>query len=132
MKQILKHRFKPGPMALGLGLILTTLCFGQASYDGPPHNVIYWDGYTGDGSLQTLVYSNYTDVIVDFVVPDQNCNLSSSGPNGDLPDDIVSSIQTLHNAGKTVLVSFGGEASIPGTTRRATSDPSLCCHWRIS
>jgi hypothetical protein len=108
MKHMLKHRFKPGPMALGLGLMLTTLCFGQASYEGPPHNVIYWDGYTGDGSLQTLVYSNYTDVIVDFVVPDQNCNLSSSGPNGDLPDDIVSSIQTLHNAGKTVLVSFGG------------------------
>src|SRR5262249_910278 len=86
MKHILKHRFKPGPIALGLGLMLTTLCYGQASYAGPPHNVIYWDGYTGDGSLQTLVYSAYTDVIVNFVVPDQNCNLSSSGPNGDLPD----------------------------------------------
>jgi hypothetical protein len=32
MKHILKHRFKPGAMALGFGLMLTTLC--QAQWEG--------------------------------------------------------------------------------------------------
>lgn len=108
MRHILKHTFKPRPCALGLGLMLTTLCFGQASNEGPPHNVIYWDGDTSDGSLQTLVYSAYTDVIVSFVIPDYNCNLSN------LPSDIQNSVQTLHNAGKTVLVSLGGSGVASG------------------
>ena len=105
MKHILKHRFKPRRFGIGLGLMLTALCFGQVSYAGAPHNVIYWDGQTGNGSLNKLIYSDYTDVIVSFVDPDPNCNL---GSNGNLPYDIASSIQMLHNAGKTVLVSLGG------------------------
>jgi chitinase len=90
---------------------LTRLCYGQsqANFQGPPHNVIYWNGDTSNGQLQTLASSAYTDVIVNFVVPDSNCNLSAGDPNnnGNLPGDIVNSIQTLHQAGKTVLVSFG-------------------------
>jgi chitinase len=108
----MKKRLKPGSIALGLGLMLTTLCHGQADFEGPPHNVIYWDGYSGNNQsiLQSLASSQYTDVIVDFLVPDENCNLSADDPNnnGNLPGDIRNSIQTLHNAGKTVLVSFGG------------------------
>ena len=115
MKNTKKKRLRPGSMALGLTLMLTTLCFGQTSYQGPPHNVIYWDGEI-DGSLQKLVYSAYTDVLVSFVTPDQNCNL---GPNGNLPSDIKNSIQALHNAGKTVLVSLGGS--------KATSEGYAAC-----
>jgi chitinase len=92
-------------------LTLTPLCYGQsqANLQGPPHNVIYWNGDTSNGQLQTLASSAYTDVIVNFVVPDSNCNLSAGDPNnnGNLPGDIQNSIQTLHQAGKTVLVSFG-------------------------
>lgn len=96
----MKNILKPGVMALGLGLVLTTLCYGQATINGPAHNVIYWDG--DSTHLQTLANSAYTDVIVSFVTPDSNCNLSG------LPSDIVNSIRTLHDVGKTVLVSFGG------------------------
>jgi hypothetical protein len=92
-------------MALGLGLMLTTLCYGQSAVvtEGPPHNVIYWDG--NQDSVPTLASSAYTDVITYFVVPDQNCLLSWEGGT---PTNLITSIQTLHNAGKTVLVSFGG------------------------
>src|SRR5262249_15700882 len=71
----------------------------------------------------------YTDVIVSFVDPDPNCNL---GPNGNLPYDIANSIQMLHNAGKTVLVSLGG-SNVPSGNYAACSagpDPgeSLAYH----
>ena len=98
----LKTTLKPGSIALALALmLLTTICHAQ-------HNVVYWNG--DSTYLQTLATSYYTDVIVNFVTPDQNCDLSWGGstPNGGLPSDIGTSIQTLHNAGKNVLVSFGG------------------------
>jgi len=103
MKYKMKNTLKPVFIALGLALTVTTLCYGQTTQAGPPHNVIYWDG--DETNLQSLVYSFYTDVIVYFVVPDQNCFLSWEGGE---PSNLQNSIQTLHNAGKTVLFSFGG------------------------
>jgi hypothetical protein len=50
----------------------------------------------------------YTDVIVAFLVPDDNLNLHGSG--GAFNDNLQSSIQTLQNAGKNVLISLGGGA----------------------
>ncbi|MBV8552551.1 MAG: ricin-type beta-trefoil lectin domain protein [Acidobacteriaceae bacterium] len=85
---------------------LTPLCYSQIGGPTPPHNVIYWNGDSTE--LQTLASSPYTDVIVNFVVPDSNCNL---GSNGNLESDIAASVQTLHDAGKTVLVSFGNAGS---------------------
>ncbi|MFZ0594378.1 MAG: glycosyl hydrolase family 18 protein [Bryobacteraceae bacterium] len=102
MKHAMKNTLKPGSIALGLALMLTTLCYGQAFQASPPHNVIYWNGDTSNNQLQTLESSDYTDVIVNFVTPDGNCNLSGS------PTDI-GTIQALHSYGKTVLVSFGGQ-----------------------
>ena len=132
----MKNILKPRAIALGLGLMLTTLCYGQLPYTstaGPPHNVIYWDGYTGDGSLQSLLSSAYTDVIVSFITPDQNCNLSNNslgaGPNGGLPSDIQSSIQQLHTAGKTVLVSFGGQEQYDSSGNDITSNAYQACYF---
>jgi hypothetical protein len=88
---------------LGLALMMTPLCYGQASYSGPPHNIIYWDG--DPDNLQALVSSPLTDVIVYFAVPNGNCFLSWEGGE---PANLQNSIQALHNAGKTVLASFGG------------------------
>jgi chitinase len=96
----MKNILKLGSNALGLGLILTTFCHGQTNEQGPSHNVIYWNGDTTQ--LQSLASSSATDVIVDFVTPDWNCNLSG------LPNDIANTVQTLHNNGKTVLISLGG------------------------
>lgn len=101
----MKSKLKSGSIGLVLGLMLTTLTYGQGypqgSYYGPPHNVIYWNGDISNNQLQTLVSSDYTDVIVNFLEPDSNCNVSGV-------DNMASTVQTLHAAGKTVLVSFGG------------------------
>ena len=67
MKHTTKNTLKPGAIALGLGLMLTTLCYGQ----GPGRNVIYWDGAN---NLPQLVSSAYNVIIVDFITPDQYCN----------------------------------------------------------
>ena len=55
----------------------------------------------------------YTDVIVAFLVPDDNLNLHGSG--GAFNDNLQSSIQTLQNAGKNVLISLGGGAGFPSS-----------------
>jgi hypothetical protein len=112
MKTILKAAF----FALGFALMLTPLCYGQATYEGPPHNVIYWNGDTSNNQLQTLASSAYTDVIVNFVVPDGNCNVSG------FTGDIQTIIQTLHQAGKTVLVSFGGSDATSAGYQACYSD----------
>ena len=131
----MKNILKPTSIALGLGLTLATLSFGQLPYTStasPPHNVIYWDG--DSTNLQTLASSAYTDVIVDFITPDQNCNLSNnslgSGSNGGLPGDIASSIQALHQAGKTVLVSFGGQDDVQANVD-VTSQGYQACYGNI-
>ena len=94
-------------IALGLALmLLTTLCYGQAAVAGPPHNVIYTNGVDSDGndSFPELANTAYTDVIVNFLTVDSSCQLN------DQPYVSPSEMQVLHNAGKTVLISFGNSA----------------------
>jgi chitinase len=94
---------------LGLALMLTPLCYGQAAYYGPPHNVIYSNGADSNGNdaFPELANTSYTDVIVNFLTVDTNCQLQSNSPPYVSPGDM----QTLHNAGKTVLISFGNSSS---------------------
>ena len=100
----MKGILKPGVIALGLALMpLPTLCYGQTNEQGPSHNVIYWNGDTAQ--LQSLASSSATDVIVNFVTPNTSCKLYG------LPNGIANSVQTLHNNGKTVLLSLGNASS---------------------
>jgi len=103
-----KHTLKSGSIALGLALmLLTTLSYGQANYEGPPHNVIYSNGAdsSDNDAFPEIATSDYTDVIVNFLTVDTNCQFMNQ------PAVSQSDMQTLHNAGKTVLVSFGNSSS---------------------
>ena len=76
--------------------LLAVLYYGQASYAVTQHNVIYWNNDTTN--LQTLAASAYSDVIVNFVVPDSSCNLGSNGGLGNgmtLPPQNVSLSELL-------------------------------------
>jgi hypothetical protein len=115
----MKNTLTSGSITLGLGLMLTTLCYSQSPI--PPHNVIYWNNDPST-NVQTLAASYYTDVIANFVtVVDSNCDLSGSplGPT---------SIQTLHSAGKTVLVSFGGGEQYDNSGNDITSEYYQACY----
>jgi chitinase len=75
----------------------------------PPRNVIYYNDGSNPIPLAGISGLPYTDVILAFLVPGDNTNLTGRGgafgsdgnPN---PDDI----QALQNAGKNVLISVGG------------------------
>jgi chitinase len=116
MKHSMKNTLKAGPMALCLALMLTPLCHGQAAYTGPPHNVIYSNGYDSNGNdvFPELANTSYTDVIVNFLTVDvsmnPNCQFASQ------PYISPGDMQALHNAGKTVLVSFGGADDVNQNT----------------
>jgi chitinase len=75
----------------------------------PPRNVIYYNDGSNPIPLAGISGLPYTDVILAFLVPGDNLNLTGqggafdSGGNPD-PDDI----QALQNAGKNVLISIGG------------------------
>ena len=113
------------PFAL---MLLTTLCHGQANYQGAPHNVIYSNGYDTDGNdaFPEIANSDYTDVIVNFLEVDSNCQLTSP------PYVSPSDMQTLHNAGKTVLVSFGGADDVDQNTGEDyTSEAYQVCSGNV-
>ena len=112
MKHSLRNTRKPGCIALGLALMLTPLCHGQAALAGPPHNVIYSNGAdpNGNDAFPELANSSYTDVIVNFLQVDTNCQLQLTG-DASPPYVSPGDMQTLHNAGKTVLISFGNSPS---------------------
>jgi chitinase len=119
-------------IALGLALILTTLCYGQANYQGAPHNVIYSNGYDtyGNDAFPEIANSDYTDVIVNFITVDasvnSNCQFTSQ------PYISPSDMQTLHNAGKTVLVSFGGADNVnQNTGEDYTSEAYQACSGNV-
>ena len=104
----LKNTLKSGAIALALALmLLTALCYGQTTFYGPPHNVIYTNGVDSNNndSFPELANTAYTDVIVNFLDVDSNCQFM------DQPTVSQSDMQALHNAGKTVLVSFGNSTS---------------------
>ena len=81
-----------------------------------PRNVIYYNNAANPISLAGIASLAYTDVILGFLLPDGNGNLTgqaynSAGgndafdPNGNPdPNDIMA----LQNAGKNVLISLGG------------------------
>src|SRR6476619_7503254 len=71
-------------------------------------NVIYFDSSTKKIPMAGLVNLPYTDVIVAFLVPDDNFNLVGAGGAGNDDGNLKGDIQALKNAGKNVLVSFGG------------------------
>jgi hypothetical protein len=70
----------------------------------PPRNVVYFNN--GTYSLTGIVNLPYTDVIIGFMYPDDNFNLYGSG--GAFDDNLQANIISLQNAGKNVLISFGG------------------------
>ena len=76
-------------------------------------NVIYYNNTDNQISLAGIANLAYTDVILCFLVTDASLNVYGDGGafdsnTGNLlnPDDI----QTLQNAGKNVLASFGGDS----------------------
>lgn len=109
-------------------MLLTTLCYGQAALSGPPHNVIYSNGADQDGNdaFPELANSAYTDVIVNFLTVDAsvnpNCQFAAQ------PYISPSDMQALHNAGKTVLVSFGGADNDQNTGEDYTSEGYNACY----
>jgi chitinase len=77
----------------------------------PPRNVIYFND--GTYPLADIANLPYTDVIIGFLVPDDNLNLQGAG--GAFDDNLQSNIQTLQNAGKNVLISVGGGDGFPSS-----------------
>jgi chitinase len=75
-------------------------------------NVIYFSSNANQIPLAGIGNLPYTDVIVAFLVPDGNLNLYGAG--GAFDDNLQSNIQMLQNAGKNVLISFGG-ATFPSS-----------------
>src|SRR5215475_4022355 len=65
----------------------------------PPRNVIYCND---PGALTEIAGMAYTDVLLNFLVPDGNGNLT-----GPIPDP--EQVQAMQNAGKNVLISLGGD-----------------------
>jgi chitinase len=74
----------------------------------PPRNVIYYNSDANQIPLAGIANLSYTDVIIGFLVPDNDLNLAGKG--GAFNDNLQSNIQTLQNANKNVLISVGGSA----------------------
>jgi chitinase len=72
----------------------------------PPRNVIYYNSDANQIPLAGIANLLYTDVIVAFLVPDNNLNLIGNG--GAFNDNLQNNIQALQNANKNVLISVGG------------------------
>jgi chitinase len=78
-------------------------------------NVIYVNNINNQIPLAGIANLPYTDVILTFLYPNNNFDLVGAGPVFDpnLEPNLQSDIQALQNAGKHVLISFGGAQS-PG------------------
>jgi chitinase len=79
----------------------------------PPRNVIYFSSRANQIPLAGIRNLPYTDVIIGFLVPDDDLVLRGSG--GAFNDDLQSNIQALQQAGKNVLISLGGGAGFPSS-----------------
>ena len=77
----------------------------------PPRNVIYFDSNTNPIGLAGIANLPYTDVIIGFLIPDNNLQLVGDGPAFD--SNLQSNVQALRNAGKNVLIALGGGAGFP-------------------
>jgi Glycosyl hydrolases family 18 len=69
-------------------------------------NVIYFD--SPNTTMAGLVNLSYTDVIVAFLVVQSSSNLNLVAAGGASEPNFQADIQALKNAGKNVLISFGG------------------------
>jgi chitinase len=79
----------------------------------PPRNVIYFSSGANQIPLAGIAGLPYTDVIIGFLVPDDDLVLRGAG--GAFNDDLRSNIEALQNAGKNVLISLGGGAGFPSS-----------------
>jgi chitinase len=79
----------------------------------PPRNVIYFSSRANQIPLAGIGDLPYTDVIIAFLVPDDDLNLHGSG--GAFDENLQSNIQILQNAGKNVLISLGGGKGFPSS-----------------
>jgi len=69
-------------------------------------NVIYYNNSDNQIPLAGIANLPYTDVILCFLLPDNNLNVHPDG--GGFGNDFQSNIRALQNAGKKVLISLGG------------------------
>jgi chitinase len=81
------------------------------SVTSPPRNVIYFSSRANQIPLTGIGDLPYTDVIIAFLVPDDELNLHGSG--GAFDENLQSNIQILQNTGKNVLISLGGGKGFP-------------------
>jgi chitinase len=79
----------------------------------PPRNVVYFSSGANEIPLAGIGGLPYTDVIIGFLVPDDDLILHGSG--GAFNDDLRGNIEALQNAGKNVLISLGGGAGFPSS-----------------
>jgi nucleoid-associated protein YgaU len=77
----------------------------------PPRNVIYFNATNNQIPLAGIAQLPYTDVIIANLQPTSASNLALQGYGPAFDNNLQSNIQTLQNAGKNVLVSFGGANS---------------------
>ena len=83
----------------------------------PPRNVIYFSSGANEIPLAGIGGLPYTDVIIGFLVPDDDLVLRGSG--GAFNDDLRGNIEALQNAGKNVLISLGGGAGFPSSAYKS-------------
>jgi nucleoid-associated protein YgaU/chitinase len=74
----------------------------------PPRNVIYFNARNNQITLPGIAQLPYTDVIIANLQPTSASNLTLQGYGPAFDDNLQSNIQALRNAGKNVLISFGG------------------------
>ena len=74
----------------------------------PPRNVIYFNARNNQITLPGIAQLPYTDVIIANLQPTSASNLTLQGYGPAFDDNLKSNIQALQNAGKNVLISFGG------------------------
>jgi hypothetical protein len=72
----------------------------------PPRNVIYFNSNANPIGLAGIANLPYTDVIIGFLFPEDDLKLIGKG--GAFDSNLQSNVQALQNAGKNVLISFGG------------------------
>jgi chitinase len=82
----------------------------------PPRNVIYFNSSNDQIPLAGIAQLPYTDVIIANLQPTSASDLTLQGYGPAFDNNLQSNIQALQNAGKNVLISFGGANSQNLTT----------------
>src|SRR6516165_12053277 len=71
-------------------------------------NVIYYNSSNDQISLSGIAQLPYTDVIIANLQPTSPSNLTLQGYGPAFDSNLKSNVRALKNAGKNVLISFGG------------------------